>query len=54
MKARNAALESTTWILAQRLEEPHGEYLQLRYALKGMASHFYEVLALQENPRVTK
>ncbi len=47
LKARNAELEKHNIDLSQRLEELHGEYLQLRYALKGMASHG-EVLALRK------
>lgn len=47
LKVRNAQLEKHNLDLGQRLEELHGEYLQLRYALKGMASHG-EVLALRK------
>lgn len=47
LKDRNAALEKYNLDLAQRLEELHGEYLQLRYAMKGMATHG-EVLALRK------
>ena len=38
LKDRNALLEKYNLDLARRLDELHGEYLQLRYAMKGMAS----------------
>lgn len=47
LKDRNVALEKYNQVLAHRLEELHGEYLQLRYAMKGMATHG-EVLALRK------
>jgi FtsZ-binding cell division protein ZapB len=47
LKDRNAALEKYNLDLAQRLEELHGEYLQLRYSMKGMATHG-EVLVLRK------
>jgi polyhydroxyalkanoate synthesis regulator phasin len=47
LKDRNAALEEYNLDLAQRLEELHGEYLELRYAMKSMATHG-EVLALRK------
>lgn len=47
LKARNAELEANNLDLVRRLEDLHGEYLQLRYALKGMATQG-EVLALRK------
>ena len=47
LKDRNSALEKHNLDLARRLEELHGEYLQLRYAMKGMATHG-EILALRK------
>ena len=47
LKERNASLEKHNQDLSQRLEALHGEYLQLRYAMKGMATHG-EVLALRK------
>ena len=47
LKDRNSTLEKHNLDLAQRLEELHGEYLQLRYAMKGMATHG-EVLSLRK------
>ncbi|OEU49146.1 MAG: hypothetical protein BA871_14160 [Desulfuromonadales bacterium C00003096] len=38
LKDRNARLEKHNLELARRLDELHGGYLQLRYAMKGMAS----------------
>ncbi len=47
LQNRNAALEARNRDLAQRLEALHGEYLELRYAMKGMSSQA-EVLALRK------
>lgn len=47
LKERNADLESLNQRLAEQLDELHGEYLELRYAIKGMASQA-EVLALRK------
>lgn len=47
LKDRNALLEKHNLDLSRRLDELHGEYLQLRYAMKGMASQG-EVLVLRK------
>lgn len=47
LKDRNADLESLNQRLSRQLDELHGEYLELRYAMKGMASQA-EVLALRK------
>jgi predicted RNase H-like nuclease (RuvC/YqgF family) len=47
LKDRNADLERLNQSLAEQLDELHGEYLELRYAMKGMASQA-EVLALRK------
>lgn len=47
LKDRNADLERLNRRLAGQLDELHGEYLELRYAMKGMASQA-EVLALRK------
>ncbi len=47
LKSRNAALEEHNRDLARRLEGLHGEYLELRYAMKGMSSQA-EVLLLRK------
>lgn len=47
LKSMNQGLENLNQELQQRLTELHGEYLQLRYDIKGMASQG-EVLALRK------
>lgn len=47
LKDRNADLEHLNQRLSRQLDELHGEYLELRYAMKGMASQA-EVLALRK------
>ncbi|APG28603.1 hypothetical protein A7E78_12565 [Syntrophotalea acetylenivorans] len=47
LKDRNADLESLNQRLSRQLDELHGEYLELRYAMKGMASQA-EVLVLRK------
>lgn len=46
LQVRNTELEKHNLELDRKLEELHGEYLQLRYAMKGMATQG-EVLALR-------
>ncbi len=47
LKDRNADLEKLNQRLAEQLNELHGEYLELRYTMKGMASQV-EVLGLRK------
>jgi len=47
LKRENEELRAINKELLQRLEGLHGEYQELRYHLKGMASHG-EVLALRK------
>lgn len=47
LKRENEELRNMNKELMQRLEGLHGEYQELRYYLKGMASHG-EVLALRK------
>ncbi len=47
LKSRNTDLEKLNMDLLRRIDELHGEYLELRYAMKGMASQG-EVLALRK------
>jgi predicted nucleic acid-binding Zn-ribbon protein len=47
LKRENEALKEINADLLKRLHELHGEYQELRYHLKGMASHG-EVLALRK------
>jgi predicted RNase H-like nuclease (RuvC/YqgF family) len=47
LKRENEELKAINRDLRQRLEDLHGEYQELRYHLKGMASHG-EVLALRK------
>ena len=47
LKRLNADLEKLNRDLNNRLNELHGEYMELRYQMKGMASHF-EVLYLRK------
>jgi predicted nucleic acid-binding Zn-ribbon protein len=47
LKRENEELKSINKDLMERLEGLHGEYQELRYFMKGMASHA-EVLALRQ------
>jgi predicted nucleic acid-binding Zn-ribbon protein len=47
LKRENEELRNINKDLMQRLEDLHGEYQELRYYIKGMASHG-EVLALRK------
>lgn len=47
LKRENEELKSINKNLLERLEGLHGEYQELRYYLKGMASHG-EILALRQ------
>lgn len=47
LKDRNAVLEKHNLDLVRRLDELHGEYQQLRYAMKSMATHG-ELLVLRK------
>ena len=47
LKRENEELRSINKDLLERLEGLHGEYQELRYFMKGMASHA-EVLALRQ------
>lgn len=47
LKGRKAELEKLNLELGRRLDELYGDYLELRYAMKGMASEA-EILALRK------
>ncbi len=47
LKRRKAELEKHNLELVRRLDALHGDYLELRYAMKGMASEA-EILALRK------